>query len=156
MEGKGDSCAGRVTVDVGSVISRDVLGFGVEVWGIECVVWGFIGDIFVIFGVTESIGGVSGFDSIIGDIGGVVWGIEELNEGMGVVLAGNDAVVWGFGKVNVGMGVVLGGTDAVVGGLSLSRRLSGWMKVSQLTFSGPPISLVIIRQLCRKLTGSSG
>lgn len=83
--------------------------------------------------------------------------------GINVVSGGIDGVIGGIGGVVEDISVALGGTDDVTGGTDevfgapgLSWCLSRWMKVSQLTFSGPPSCLIVIRQLCRKLTGSSG
>lgn len=137
-------------------------GIGAVVWGIlgtGVVVWSFIGGIGVILGGLGAIvGGILG-------IGGVVFGFIG---GIGVVLRGNGVLVWGMwgsigstngiiGGMVEGRGVALGGIDVVVLGCpGFSWCLSGWMKVSQVTASGPPTCVVVIRQLCRKLTGSSG
>lgn len=122
--------------------------------------WGFIGGTDgVIVGTDGLLGDI---DGIKGRIGALICGIGCVKEGMSVVLGVIDGVVggiwdgvwgvWGFIEGSDGMG----GIDIVLGDPGLSWRFSGRMKVSQTTAPGPPSCLVVIRQLCRKLTGSSG
>lgn len=100
--------------------------------------------------------------AVIGGIRGGIWGIGAFVEGMSNVLAviggvvgRTGADVWGFCGF-IGGSDCKGSTDVVLGGPEISWFLSGWMKVSQVMASGPPSCLAVIRQLCRKLMGSSG
>lgn len=172
MEGIcGPECVSEATVDVGG-IGGMIRGVGGDVWGFGGVVWGFIGGKDVVMGgikatiggirgVIWGIGGVEGISVVLQSIDGVVgfaWdfiGGSNGVVGIDVVLGGIAGVIGGIGGVVEGIDV-LGGTDAALGGPGLSWCLSRWMKVSQVTASGPPSCLVLIRQLCRKLTGSSG
>lgn len=129
---------------------------GVEFGGIGCTVLAVCGTADVNWG---SIGGtdvvLDGADGVIGAIGGVICSFG------GVVKSLGSGVwdVWGFigGSDSFGgPGDVLVGPGVELGGLGLSWCLSRRMKVSHVTASGPPSCVVVIRQLCRKLTGSPG
>lgn len=139
--------------------STDVLGFGGSEY-LGGAICGLIGGISVVFGgIGPVIGG-------IGDVGWDVWGFIGGTDGAiggRVVLGVIDGVVHGIWGLGGGVCVVwgfLGGSDGtgnvVLGGPGLNWFLSRVMKASHVTASGPPSCLVLIRQLCRKLTGSSG
>lgn len=60
----------------------------------------------------------------------------------------------GIGDINEGIRLVFRGTEGVVRVHPLS--LLWWMKVFEVITPGPPSCRVVLRQLCRKLMGSSG
>lgn len=160
-EGTGDG----IPADPGAAGTRTLGSAGVLclmetvggiIQGIGCTVWAICGTAGVNWG---SIGGtdvvLDGADGVIGATGGVVCGDGGVVKSLGSGAWGVCGFIGGSDSLG-GPGDVLQGPGVELGELELSWCLSRRMKVSHVTASGPPSCVVVVRQLCRKLTGSTG